>query len=186
MEFLQINKLDTHRWNKVWRLYEDSFPAAERRKEEDQLRACADERFFPLSAWNGRELVGLLFYWEWDSYRYLEHLAVNPELRGQSYGSQLLRHLQDSEHTIILEIDPLVNELSVRRLQFYEKVGFTLTPYRFLHLAYRLEAEPVELLILSYPRMITRAEREDFLRFLSEVVAKYCEADPAIATNSAD
>jgi ribosomal protein S18 acetylase RimI-like enzyme len=179
MEFLKIDKLDTSRRNKVWNLYENSFPAAERRKEEDQLRALSDERFFPLSAWKGSELVGLLFYWEWDSYRYLEHLAVNPELRGQGYGSQLIRNLRDSEHTIILEIDPLVNELSVRRLQFYERAGFTLTPYRFVHLSYRLNVEPIELLILSYPKMITREQHEDFLRFLSEVVARYCEV-PAV------
>jgi ribosomal protein S18 acetylase RimI-like enzyme len=177
MEFLKIDKLDIPRWNKVWKLYEDSFPVAERRKEEDQLRAFSDEQFFPLSAWEGGELVGLLFYWEWDSYRYLEHLAINPELRGQSYGSQLLRYLRDSEHTIILEIDPLTNELSVRRLQFYERAGFTLTPYRFVHLPYRLNVEPIELLIVSYPRMITRAQHEGFLRFLSEVVIKYCETE---------
>ena len=175
MEFLKINKSDTLRWNKVWKLYEDSFPIAERRREEDQLRAFADDRFFPLSAWSGGELVGLLFYWEWDSYRYLEHLAVNPKLRGQGFGSQLLRHLRNSDHMVILEIDPLVNELSVRRLQFYEKVGFSLTPYRFEHLPYRLDVQPIELLILSYPRMITREQHRNFLQFLNEVVIKYCE-----------
>ena len=177
MEFLKIDKLDTTRWNKVWQLYENSFPTAEKRKEEDQLRAFADERFFPLSAWNGSELVGLLFYWEWDNYRYLEHIAVNSHLRGNGYGSQMLRHLRDSEKTIILEIDPLTNELSVRRLQLYERAGFTLTPYRFVHLPYRLHVEPIELLILSYPKMITKAQHSDFLRFLNEEVIKYCETE---------
>src|SRR5690554_3594726 len=121
MEFLSIEAGDKERWEKVWELYEDSFPIAERRKVDDHLRACNDERFFPLSAWEGQQLIGLMFFWEWDSYRYLEHLAVNPELRGQGHGSQLLKYLRDSEHTIILEIDPLSNELSVRRLQFYER-----------------------------------------------------------------
>jgi ribosomal protein S18 acetylase RimI-like enzyme len=177
MEFLKINNLDTPRRNKVWKLYEDSFPIAERRKEEDHLRAFADERFFPLSAWDGGELVGLLFYWEWDSYRYLEHLAVSSNLRGQGYGSQLLRHLRDSDHTAILEIDPLINELSVRRLQFYERAGFTLTPYRFVHLPYRLGVQPVELLIVSYPKMITKEQHKDFLQFLDDVVINYCETE---------
>ena len=177
MEFLKIDKLDITRWNKVWQLYEESFPTAETRKEKDHLRAFADERFFPLSAWEGNELVGLLFYWEWDSYRYLEHIAVNPELRGSGYGSQMLRYLCDAEKTIILEIDPLTNELSVRRLQLYERTGFTLTPYRFVHLPYRLHVEPIELLILSYPKMITREQYRDFLRFLDEVVIEYCETE---------
>lgn len=178
MEYLRIDPNDTDRWKKVWKLYEDSFPLAEKRKAEDHLRACADERFFPLSAWEGEKLIGLMFYWEWDGYRYLEFLAVNQQLRGQSFGSQMLTHLRDSAHTIILEIDPLINELSVRRLQFYERAGYTLTPYRFIHLPYRLEAAPQELLILSYPNMITKEQHTDFVRFLNEEVIKYCEGFP--------
>ena len=175
MEFLRIDPEEQERWNSVWNLYEESFPVAERRKMEDHLLACTDERFFPLSAWDGGRLAGLLFFWEWKGYRYLEHLAVTPELRGQGYGSEMLRYLRDSEQTIILEIDPLVNELSVRRLQFYERAGFTLTPYRFVHLPYRLEAQPQELLILSYPRMITKEAHNDFLQFVNEEVIRYCE-----------
>lgn len=175
MEFLRIDPEEQERWNSVWNLYEESFPVAERRKMEDHLLACTDERFFPLSAWDGGRLAGLLFFWEWKGYRYLEHLAVTPEQRGQGYGSEMLRYLRDSEQTIILEIDPLVNELSVRRLQFYERAGFTLTPYRFVHLPYRLEAQPQELLILSYPRMITKEAHNDFLQFVNEEVIRYCE-----------
>ena len=175
MEFLLIGSDESERWNSVWKLYEESFPLAERRKIEDHLLATADERFFPLSVWDAGQLVGLMFFWEWDSYRYLEHLAVHPDLRGHGYGSQMLRYLRDSEHTIILEIDPLINELSVRRLQFYERAGYTLTPYRFVHLPYRLEAQPQELLILSYPNMITKEQHNDFLRFVNEEVIRYCE-----------
>lgn len=179
MEFVEIKENDTHRWEKVWKLYEDSFPLAERRRKEDHLRAAENPLFFPLSAWEGNELVGILFYWEWDSYRYLEYLAVKPDIRSRGHGSELLRYLRDSEHTIILEIDPLINELSVRRLQFYERAGFTLTPYRFVHLPYRKEAQPQELLILSYPKMITKEQHNDFLRFVDEEVILYCESNEA-------
>lgn len=175
MDYLRIEIDDKERWDKVWELYEKSFPDAERRKKNDHLRAFEDERFFPLSAWEGQQLIGIMFFWEWESYRYLEHLAVNPEFRGHGYGSQLLRHLHDSEHTIILEIDPLNNELSVRRLQFYERAGYTLTPYRFVHLPYRIEGQKQELLILSYPEMISKEQHNDFLKFVNEVVIQYCE-----------
>lgn len=178
MDFLQIEPSDKKRWNRVWELYEQSFPLAERRKKEDHVRACSDSQFFPLSAWEGNELIGLLFYWEWDSYRYLEYLAVSPHLRGNGFGSQVLSFLRDSDHTIILEIDPLVNELSVRRLQFYERAGFTLTPYRFVHLPYRLDGKSIELLILSYPKMITKEQHNKFLHFLNEKVIVYCEGHP--------
>ena len=175
MEFLKIEPEDKSRWSEVWKLYEESFPVAERRKAEDHLSACDDNRFFPLSVWDGNQLIGLIFFWEWDNYRYLEHLAVNPDLRGHGYGTQLLNYLRESKHTIILEIDPLINELSVRRLQFYERSGFTLTPYRFVHLPYRLDGIKQELLILSYPKMITKEQHNHFLKFVGEEVIKYCE-----------
>ena len=175
MEFLKIEPEDKSRWSEVWNLYEESFPVAERRKAEDHLSACNDNRFFPLSVWDGNQLIGLMFFWEWDNYRYLEHLAVNPDLRGHGYGTQLLNYLRESKHTIILEIDPLINELSVRRLQFYERAGFTLTPYRFVHLPYRLDGIKQELLILSYPKMITKEQHNHFLEFVGEEVIKYCE-----------
>ena len=175
MEFLKIEPEDKSRWSEVWKLYEESFPVAERRKAEDHLSACNDNRFFPLSVWDGNQLIGLMFFWEWDNYRYLEHLAVNPDLRGHGYGTQLLNYLRESKHTIILEIDPLINELSVRRLQFYERSGFTLTPYRFVHLPYQLDGIKQELLILSYPKMISKEQHNHFLEFLGEEVIKYCE-----------
>ena len=64
----------------------------------------------------------------------------------------------------------------MRRLQFYEQAGFTLTPYRFMHLPYRIDGEPQELLILSYPQMITKEQHNDFLDFINSHVRNYCEA----------
>ncbi len=175
MDFLRIVPTDVERWQKVWELYEVSFPKAEKRKENDHIRAMENEMFHPLSAWEGDELIGIIFYWEWENFRYVEYLAINTDIRGQGHGSRLLRFLREQNHTVILEIDPLSNELSVRRLQFYERAGFFLTPYRFEHLPYRLETTTQELLILSYPKMITQEEHQSFLKFMKEVVADFCE-----------
>ncbi|NLZ95050.1 MAG: GNAT family N-acetyltransferase [Bacteroidales bacterium] len=175
MELKVIKHSNSVQWNKVWNLYKESFPLAERRKLEDHLRACKNEFFHPLSAWEGNQFIGIVFYWEWKNYRYVEYLAVDPELHGHGYGSQIIKQIKDSQHTIILEIDPLINELSVRRLQFYEQAGFSLTPYRFVHLPYRLDSETQELLILSYPQMITKEQHKEFLNFIENNIRNYCE-----------
>lgn len=179
MEFLKIKWDDNERWEKVWNLYTESFPITERRKLGDHKRAFKDPRFHPLSVWEDGLLLGIVFYWEWDNYRYIEYLAVSPDLRGHGYGFQIIKHIRDSQHTIILEIDPLENELSVRRLQFYERAGFTLTPYRFKHLPYRLDGIAIELLILSYPVMIKKNQHIDFLNFIDNHVRHYCEMSPS-------
>ena len=175
MEFKIIKDSNSNQWKEVWSLYEDSFPVAERRKLEDHLRACENELFHPASIWEDDQFIGIVFYWQWNNYRYIEYLAVAPELHGHGYGSRIMKQIRDSKYTIILEIDPLINELSVRRLQFYERAGFTLTPYRFMHLPYRLDGNPQELLILSYPQMITKEQHKDFLDFINNHVRNYCE-----------
>lgn len=177
MKFVRIEQKDKEKWDKVWELYEKSFPLAERRRLEDHLRAMNDDHFYPMSIWNSNELIGIAFYWQWDNYRYIEYMAVSPELHGQGHGSQIIKHLREAHHTVILEIDPLINELSVRRLQFYERAGFTLTPYRFIHLPYRLGTSTQELLILSYPKMITKEQHLDFLNFINKRVIEYCEQE---------
>ena len=175
MEFRIVKHNNNEQWKKVWELYENSFPVAERRKLEDHLRASENNFFHPVSIWENKQFIGIVFYWEWSNYRYIEYLAVNPKLHGHGYGSKIIKRIRDSEHTIILEIDPLINELSVRRLQFYERAGFTLTPYRFMHLPYRLDGAPQELLILSFPKMITKEQHNDFLKFINQHVRLYCE-----------
>lgn len=178
MEFLKIQKQNSEKWKKVWNLYEESFPIAERRKLEDHLRACENNHFYPLSVWEDSELLGIVFYWEWNNYRYIEYLAVSPMFRNLGYGAQIIKQIKDSKYTIVLEIDPLVNDLSVRRLQFYERAGFELTPYRFMHLPYRINGKPQELLILSYPQMITKEQHADFINFIDSHVRNYCETAP--------
>lgn len=175
MKFQIIDRKNSEKWDKVWQLYESSFPIAERRKIDDHLRATKNRHFYPMSVWEDEELLGIAFYWEWNNYRYVEYLAVPDKLHGKGYGSQIIKKIRESDHIIILEIDPLINELSVRRLQFYERAGFTLTPFRFMHLPYRIDGVSQELLILSYPRMITKEEHQDFLDFINSDVRLYCE-----------
>ena len=102
MEFKIIERKDSERWDMVWNLYENSFPIAERRKLKDHMRACENEHFHPISIWENNLLIGIAFYWEWSNYRYIEYMAVPPEMHGQGYGSQIIKQIRDSEHTIIL------------------------------------------------------------------------------------
>lgn len=175
MKFKAIKHLNSEQWQKAWSLYENSFPEAERRKLEDHKRATENKLFHPLSVWDDNQFIGIVFYWEWSNYRYVEYLAVSPDLHGHGYGSKIIKKIRDSQHTVILEIDPLINELSVRRLQFYEQAGFTLTPYRFIHLPYRINGKPQELLILSYPKMISKEQHKEFIHFIDNNIRAYCE-----------
>ncbi len=71
-------------------------------------------------------VAGLLFHWRYGPYRYVEHLAVDPALRGRNIGSQALTALRERCAGIVLEIDPPFGRtlrappaFSAERLGFY-------------------------------------------------------------------
>ncbi|MFR2149785.1 MAG: GNAT family N-acetyltransferase [Christensenellales bacterium] len=69
-------------------------------------------------------LAGLILYWDFGTYIYVEHFCVEPSLRGHGLGTLILAELARQNKTIILEIDPLVDDASVRRKGFYERCGY--------------------------------------------------------------
>ena len=64
-------------------------PIFEQRTQEQQEKAfsCADYHLVGYS--EGDMFVGFISYWEFGSYRYIEHFAVHQGLRGRGYGSEI-------------------------------------------------------------------------------------------------
>lgn len=161
-------------WSEAWRLYESSFPPRERRTAEAHLRAVHDPAFRTLAATGRHGFEGLLFYWDAPDFIYMEHLAVEPARRGEGLGSRILRKLigDNPGRRIILEIDPPVDEISIRRLEFYRRMGFTANGFDYIHPSYRTgaRAEPHSLVLMSYPSPMSDAEFRSFTKFISRRV----------------
>ena len=52
---------------------------------------------------------------------------------------------------VILEIDPPVDDISIRRLHFYERLGFVANPYQYIHPSFRKPFTPHRLVLMSIP-----------------------------------
>ena len=162
------------RWAAAYRLYEASFPPCERRSERDYDAALADGRLYAESVWDGDLFVGLVFWWLADEgYAYLEHLAVEPVLRGHNYGARILYDLCRRAGRVILEIDPPEDEISRRRRGFYERNGFVYNEYDYIHPSYLRPPQPHRLMVMSYPEAISPAEFEAFRTFARGVAVEY-------------
>lgn len=68
--------------------------------------------------------------------------------------------------TIILEIDPPVDDISRRRKGFYERNGFIANDYDYTHLPYHRDCKGHRLIIMSSPRRIDEAEYNNFLDYM--------------------
>lgn len=180
MEFIDIQEVSPQTWTEIWNLYEESFPAHERRSREAQLKAFDDPscRGMIVTDENNRT-AAILFYWLYDSTVYLEFLAVHPRMRGRNIGTAVMERILSSHSgcSVILEIEPPQDELTVRRLHFYERLGFTANDYPYIHPSYRIgeEACPHPLTLLSHGRKLTPEEFRTFRDFMGGTVLKYSD-----------
>lgn len=122
-----------------------------------------DPRFHCQIFYQDGLLLGFIFWWECGAQIYIEHLAINPALRGRNYGSRLLAEFcERAGKTVVLEIDPPEDEIAVRRLRFYQGLGFCLNDYAHVHPPYQPDYEGHALRVLSYPAPL---DEEDYLSF---------------------
>ena len=172
MEFLRITSAADERLPWALRLYEASFPFYERREAESQARIFADSEYhFEFLEENGA-FVGLMLAWQTDDFIYVEHFCICPELRNRRYGARALERLCARGKTVILEIDPPVDEISIRRRGFYERCGLVQNPFSHVHPPYHADCAGHSLVLMSYPRALTLAECETFQKYLQNRVMR--------------
>lgn len=174
LRFIRFTSRRDKGWDEAWRLYESSFPACERWDESAYDQAFADPAFAADGVWLGETFVGLLFHWSHDAFDYIEHLAVSPLRRGQSLGSRILDAFCQNRR-VILEIDPPEDEISIRRLHFYQRLGFVSNPHPYIHPSFRRPFHPHRLVLMSRPGTLSDEEARRFADFIREHVLRYSD-----------
>lgn len=160
LQLLTISRVQHPRFEEWWQLYEAAFPVTERRSAYQHAAAMQHAAFRCVHLSDEVGFAGIMAYWEWPHLVFLEHLAVVPERRGQGLGHQSLALLPDK---VVLEIEPVVDAPTGRRLRFYESCGFCRQPHPHVQLAYQAGQPDVPLWLLSRPR-ISWGELELFER----------------------
>ena len=157
-------------------LYEASFPPNERRTRDDHLRALQDADFVPLGAVEDGRLLADIFLWKTDGFVYLEHFAVQPELRSHGTGGKILEQLLDTQQLFLLEIEPPEDPLTCRRKRFYERNGLHAQPYRHVQLPFQGGGE-IQPLVIMAQQELSPAQCREFQRFLLDRVVLYTQYD---------
>ena len=122
MKIRRITQMSDPLYEKALHLYGISFPAHEQREPLSQGQILQQDTYhFDVICDNG-EFVGEILYWDIGGAFYIEHFCVLPAMRNKHYGQKILNAYQPTP--LILEIDPPVDDLSIRRKGFYERCGF--------------------------------------------------------------
>lgn len=131
------------------RIYFEAFPPEERRPWHDvatggskpALRAIKDKG----------ETVGLISYWNFDGFLYIEHFATDPEKRNKGLGTRALRAFSEAQPTpLLIEVEPpSTNPMAARRIEFYKRHGFHTLPYSYTQPPYAPGLPSVPLLLMA-------------------------------------
>lgn len=135
-----------------WKIYDESFPADEKRSRSQQLEIMKDPNYslYPILM-DDRE-VGFIAYWHYNEFLFIEHYALSVDARSQGIGSTFLEEfLKTTEKPVILEVEPPTEDIQFRRISFYERLGFTLSPYTHIQKAYVKGRSGVKLQLMAYP-----------------------------------
>lgn len=166
-----LQRINETNFPEIYRVMQASFSDDEYRPYDEQLALFEEPeyRIYYMPA-------GFLAVWEFESFIYIEHFAVDPALRNSGTGSAMLQELvKQYQKPICLEVELPEDELTRRRIGFYERNGFVFNEYPYIQPPISKGKSPVPLRIMTYRSEITREEFQKMKEILYRRVYK-CEA----------
>ena len=171
IRILQIRSANDKYFADFWRIYTESFPFNERRISDQQIRVFQKTQYQLNTYLIDGQVVGFVASWSTPDFVFVEHFAISPEFRSKRLGSTELQHfIEEFKIPVILEIEMPVDELTKRRLRFYELAGFIRNPHEHYMPSYHEGEPPLEMEILTFPTTISEELYQIFSRFQKEVV----------------
>ena len=163
-----LQRINETNFPEIYRIMQASFSDDEYRPYDEQLALFEEPeyRIYYMPA-------GFLAVWEFESFIYIEHFAVDPALRNSGTGSAMLQELvKQYQKPICLEVELPEDELTRRRIGFYERNGFVFNEYPYIQPHISKGKSPVPLRIMTYGSAITQDTFEEMKRVLYQRVYK--------------
>ncbi len=163
MKFLPVHSFENPSAQKIYRAYTTTFPADERRNDE-QFKALFEHpnAFVNSILWREAE-VGYLVLWKLSESIFVEHFEVFEEFRNQKLGSVVVKTLIEEHSNIILESEPsYLSDIAERRIGFYQKNSLSIINESYIQPSYEEGKNPLELFLMAswLPEDIQAVEQE--------------------------
>ena len=153
----------------VYKLMQLSFPPAEFRTYEEELVLFNYSNYKVLVVEENGVIQAFIAEWIFRDIHYIEHFAVNPEIRGHGLGTELMHeYLKQVKTSVVIEVEAADTLIARRRIAFYERLGFALSDIEYIQPSLRETSTDVLLRLMHYPAQISdtalyEAKREIFL-----------------------
>lgn len=152
MELLRIQSAENTYTEGIIRLYTEAFPVEQRRSPAalKQLMEC-NSKFHCNAVLMNSELIGFFNYWNFEDFFFVEHIAIEPPLRGHKLGEKMISLARASADVpLVLEAETVeYSDWSSRRIEFYRRLGFEIVPQPYAQPPYEAGGEYITLHLMS-------------------------------------
>ena len=167
-ELKKIKKNNKIELTSIKEIYENSFPPDERRDFNLVIDLLKNKTFSLNAILFENKAIGLLSYWHFDQFIYIEHFAIHENFRNNGVGSFIINNFvtQNFNKQILLETEIPIDRISLRRIEFYKRFGFIISTENYIQPPYDKTKEAVPMLIMSKPEIESNTDFETIKRIL--------------------
>jgi ribosomal protein S18 acetylase RimI-like enzyme len=169
---ISLNKIESDaEFEEIKNLYLTAFPPSERREFDELKKQIYNENCNVNLILAGEKVVGFVVLWNFTEFVFLEHFATEPGLRGLGIGEKTLSEIKSQfQKTVILETELPNDELSQRRIRFYERNGFHKLCRTYFQPAYGANKPEVELKLMSTNVDLAENQIDNYISVIREKV----------------
>jgi ribosomal protein S18 acetylase RimI-like enzyme len=151
LNFHRITNVSCPLFLNLYNLYTLAFPLAERRSWAGlEFELSYEKRFCAHALVQDDKFVGLFNYWTFERFYYIEHIAVAPTVRGHKIGTEAMEVFKSqTKLPIIFEVEMPTNPTSIRRINFYEKLGFSVLSHNYAQPPYEGDGFLIPMQLMS-------------------------------------
>jgi RimJ/RimL family protein N-acetyltransferase len=139
----------------VEKTYLASFPETERRSIS-LFRELLDKepRFRAYALLRNDKYIGFITEWVFEAFVYVEHFAIDETVRNGGSGAMAMKQFtEQAVQPVVLEVELPVDELSTRRIAFYERLGFIPDNHAYQQPPYNKGESWLPMQLMTYGRI---------------------------------
>lgn len=156
-------------------MIEKSFPKHEIRGYGPQKKLLDDPNFniYVIRDEKSEQVKAFITIWDVEDFGFVDHFAVSEEFRNEGLGSIILSETRKLiNRKMFFEVDLPKDEMSKRRIGFYERNGYFLNDFQY-ELPPLVEGlEPMTMMIMSSDEKLTKEKLTSLKNELMKIVYK--------------
>lgn len=179
MSNYELMNIDSEDFNSFYELMSEAFPPIERRYLENQKKLLENDCYKIVGYKENNKVIAFIASWEFEKFNFIEHFAVGDSYRGNGMGTTILKQYLNkfSDKPVFLEVEYPEGDISIRRIEFYKRLGFSLNDYEYIQPPLEEGNEILPLKIMTYPEKVENIQLDQFKNEVYKEVYNYTDVE---------